>query len=172
MIRENVLRVHVLANSNEKVDQDLKLAVRDRILSELDTIFNNATSKESAKENAQKNITQIEKFAQDEVERQGFDYPVNVEICNMFFDTRVYENFTLPAGRYDAVRITIGQANGENWWCVLYPALCIPSAQPNEELNEKFTTTQAQIVSTPENYQIEFVVVELFEKIREKFSPK
>lgn len=136
-IREDVLRLHILANSDTDEDQALKLKVRDRILSESSELFENPTTLEEAKSSVIDHIEKVRQTAQDEVYANGYDYQVNAEIVNMYFTTRQYETFTLPAGMYDAVRITIGEAKGHNWWCVLYPPLCLPAAQPEEELNRR-----------------------------------
>lgn len=169
-IRNKVLRLHILANSDTQEDQDLKLAVRDRILEESGTLFNCLDSKEEAEQSVDENLEQIEEIAADEIERQGYDYPVKAERVRMFFDTRVYETFTLPAGQYDAVRVTIGEAEGHNWWCVLYPMLCLPAAQPQEELEQNFTESQADMIENAEDYQVEFATVEIIEKIKNWFA--
>ena len=123
-IREDVLRLHILANSDTDEDQALKLKVRDRILNESGELFENPATLEEAKSSAADHIEEIRQIAQDEVYASGYPYQVNAEIVNMYFTTRQYETFTLPAGMYDAVQITIGEAKGHNWWCVLYPGLC------------------------------------------------
>lgn len=167
-IRESVLRLHILANSDTEEDQNLKLAVRDKILSETENIFYTTSSVGDAKEKASKSIAQIEQIAQQELSAQGYDYTVKAEVCNMFFDTRVYQNFSLPAGHYDALRITIGQAKGHNWWCVLYPPMCLPSAMPKEELKKSgLSAEQENIIEKPQEYKVEFAVVEVFEKIKD-----
>lgn len=163
-IRENVLRLHILANSDSAQDQELKLDVRDRILETTEDLFYEADSLDDAKQSAQDHLEEIRQIAQEEVLDQGYDYPVKAEVVNMFFDTRVYEDFTLPAGHYDAVRITIGEAEGHNWWCMLYPAVCLPCAMPQQQLEENFTPEQARIVEQPEEYELQFAVVELWEK--------
>ncbi|MGI5958383.1 MAG: stage II sporulation protein R [Massiliimalia sp.] len=165
-IRESVLRLHILANSDTQKDQQLKLDVRDRILEETEDLFNQIDSVNSAKQTAEEHLEEITAIAQQEVWRQGYDYPVKTQVCRMFFDTRNYENFSLPAGQYDAVRITIGEAKGHNWWCVLYPPLCLPAAMPEEELESDLTPRQADMIEHPEHYQVRFAVVELWEKLK------
>ena len=85
----------------------------------------------------------------------------------MFFNTREYDGVTLPAGRYDAMRITIGEAKGQNWWCVLYPPMCIPAAQPTQELNDVLNESEMEIVTSEPKYEIRFACVELFERLKE-----
>ena len=98
---------------------------------------------------------------------RGYHYDVNAELCNIFFNTREYDGVTLPAGRYDAMRITIGEAKGQNWWCVLYPPMCIPAAQPTQELNDVLNESEMEIVTSEPKYEIRFACVELFERLKE-----
>lgn len=169
-IRQSVLRLHILANSDSEEDQGLKLKVRDRLLQETQDIFYNTASLADAKTSASENIDHITAIAKDEIRQQGYDYPVNVEICNMFFDTRVYDEFTLPAGHYDAVRITIGDAEGKNWWCVLYPPMCLPAAEPRIQLAATLTQPQVDIVEQPQKYKVKFAIVELVEKLADQIQ--
>lgn len=171
-IRESVLRLHILANSDSEEDQALKLKVRDRILEESGMLFDQIDSVQDAKALAEQNAEQIAEIARDEIQKQGYDYTVKVEVCNMFFDTRNYDSFSLPAGHYDALRVTIGEAKGHNWWCVLYPPMCLPGAMPREELEGKMTAKEAEIIEQSENYQVEFAVIELWEKVKNLFCKK
>ena len=85
----------------------------------------------------------------------------------MYFETREYEKFTLPAGQYKALRIEIGKAEGKNWWCVLFPALCIPASQDSAELGEVFSESEIEVVTRPK-YKAKFAIVELFERFKNK----
>lgn len=166
-IRESVLRLHILANSDSDEDQALKLKVRDRILEETGDLFENASDLENAESSAANSLELVRSIAEDEVRKQGYDYPVRAELCNMFFETRQYDDITMPAGRYDAVRITIGEAKGHNWWCVLYPPMCIPAAQPKQELEDVLTEDGMEVVTSKPKYEVRFACVELFERIKE-----
>ena len=166
-IRESVLRLHILANSDSDEDQALKLKVRDRILEETGDLFENASDLENAESSAANSLELVRSIAEDEVRKQGYDYPVRAELCNMFFKTRQYDDITMPAGRYDAVRITIGEAKGHNWWCVLYPPMCIPAAQPKQELGDVLTEDGMEVVTSKPKYEVRFACVELFERIKE-----
>ncbi len=128
-IRSDTLRLHIIANSDEDYDQELKLKVRDRVLSETGKLFAEVEGKSEAKALAAYSINDIKAAAEKVVAEEGFDYPVSVEITETWFETRSYDGFTLPAGDYDAVRIVIGAGEGQNWWCVLYPQLCVPGAK-------------------------------------------
>ena len=162
-IENQVFRFHVLANSDSQEDQALKLKVRDRVLEYSEGLFQNAQTREEAEALAAAHLQELCQAAQDEVYRQGYDYPVKAEITNMFFDTREYETVTLPAGCYDALRITIGEAEGHNWWCVLYPNLCftnstcaVVSDDGKEELKEALTAEEYEMVTATSDFKIKW----------------
>ena len=169
-LRENVLRLHILANSDAEADQALKLAVRDRLLQETGNLFQAATDKQSALEAATKQLPFLQKTAEDQLRQLGCNYPVRVEVGKSSFNTREYENFTLPAGEYDAVRVLIGNAAGKNWWCVLFPALCIPAAENPHQLSEAVTPDAAKIAENPKHYKVAFKSVEIYEQVSEKLK--
>lgn len=166
-IRSSVLRLHILANSDSAEDQALKLKVRDRILSETGILFQNANNLSNAEDRVSESLDVVKQIAADEIQKQGYHYEVNAELCNMFFNTREYDGVTLPAGRYDAMRVTIGEAKGQNWWCVLYPPMCIPAAQPTQELHDVLNESEMEIVTAEPKYEIRFACVELFERLKE-----
>ena len=166
-IRSSVLRLHILANSDSAEDQALKLKVRDRILSETGILFQNANNLSNAEDRVSESLDFVKQIAADEIQKQGYHYEVSAELCNMFFNTREYDGVTLPAGRYDAMRVTIGEAKGQNWWCVLYPPMCIPAAQPTQELNDVLNESEMEIVTAEPKYEIRFACVELFERLKE-----
>lgn len=166
-VRQNTLRLHILANSDSAADQELKLAVRDRILENTEELFESPRSLGEAETAARNHLADIEAAARAEIGLRGYDYPVKAEVVNMYFTTRRYDNVTLPAGRYDAVRVEIGAAEGKNWWCVLFPPLCVPAATPTpaEPLREQIEN----LGKTPQ-YIPKFAVVELAESIKEKLG--
>ena len=123
-ISNSLMRINIIANSDSETDQSLKLRIRNRVLRETQNIFTNVQSPEETISLARENIRLIRKIAEDEVERTGFDYKVKVTVGAFPFPTKSYGNLTLPAGKYNAVRIELGEAQGKNWWCVLYPPLC------------------------------------------------
>jgi len=164
-IKSGVVRLHILANSDSKYDQNLKLKVRDEILS-LD-IFSEAKTKEDVINISEDNMDYILKSAQSVLDNNNADYSVSGEITNCFFETRVYEDFTLPAGYYDALRIKIGKAEGKNWWCVLFPKLCIGACT---DFSTVISNESEEIINNPQNYKVKFKVVEVIEKIKAKLS--
>lgn len=159
-VRQSVVRLHILANSDSAGDQMLKLEIRDAILAETSDLFENARSKEQAEEDIYKRLEEIESIAKNVITSRGFDYDVKAELVNMFFETRSYGNIIMPAGRYDAVRIKIGSAKGKNWWCVMFPPMCIPAAAEKLDVEQ-----QIQSLGQQPRYVPKFAVVELFEKI-------
>lgn len=167
-IRQKVFRLHILANSDSTADQSLKLKVRDRILAQSSTLFEGAENKAQVMREAHADISKIEAIAREEIRREGYTYPVKAQVVHMYFNTRVYGNVTLPAGDYDALRITIGAAKGHNWWCVLFPPLCLPSAEGEEKLEENLTPSESQTVThgSQPQIQVKFKTLEIFESLK------
>ena len=161
-ISDKVLRLHIIANSDSFEDQSLKLKVRDRILKDFGVEASKVNNMDDAEILVQENLERIKFSAQDEISRNGFNYDVNVELINMHFNTRVYTDVTLPAGNYDALRVTIGEAKGKNWWCVMFPPMCLPTAERKREISEVLDESESKIVTNFGDYQIEFKIVEIF----------
>ena len=132
-IRDDVLRLHVLANSDTVEDQNLKLKVRDAVLEEGKDIFDGEINVENAEEKISIEKSRLIDAAENAVRQNGFDYDVDVFVTDEFFDTRSYGNITLPAGNYTAVKVTIGESAGHNWWCVMFPPMCLPAAEDKTE---------------------------------------
>lgn len=164
-IPNNVFRFHILANSDTEEDQTLKLKVRDKVLEKTKILFDTANSKSDAEEFVKANLDAIEEIAQNEVYKNGYNYSVKAEIVNMHFDTRHYESYTLPAGMYDALRITIGNAKGHNWWCVMYPSICISTVDEGKSRAKNALSDDEYSVVTDEKVEYKFFIVELFQKI-------
>lgn len=161
-IKSDVLRLHILANSDSNEDQALKIKVRDAVLSEWGNVLCGADSIDEAKKMAGENIEGIKKTALRVIEESGLKYDITVAVNKAYFSTRHYEEYTLPAGRYDAVQIKIGKAQGHNWWCVMYPSICIAaSSNYNEALDEG----EKDVIENYQKYEIKFKTVEVFEKI-------
>ncbi|MDD7185164.1 MAG: stage II sporulation protein R [Oscillospiraceae bacterium] len=167
-LRENVLRMHILANSDSIADQSLKLKVRDAILEHSEEIFGKTVSFEDFKNVSAENLEKIHEIAQAVIDEYGFDYEISVEETKMFFDERTYGDITMPAGDYDAVRVTIGSAEGHNWWCVMYPPLCIPMASEitdDKEIEQEFfSTRELDMIRKPEKYEVRFM---LWDKLKD-----
>lgn len=164
-VRSDTLRLHIIANSDSDFDQELKLKVRDRILSETGELFADVSGKSEAKALAEYSANDIKKAAEEVISDEGADYPVEVEIVNMWFETRSYDGFTLPAGDYDAVRIIIGEGEGHNWWCVMYPQLCIPGA---ESRVSEYGENKDFVLG--EGFELRFKIIEIFENVKKNIN--
>lgn len=163
-LSQDVFRLHILADSDSEADQNLKIKVRDEVLDYTEDLFNSANSKEEAESIISDNLQSISNVAYQTVLDNGYDYVVTAEITNMYFTTRYYEGYTLPSGMYDALRITIGEGEGHNWWCVMYPSICISSAEDKESKAKEALGDDEYNIVCNEQYQYKFKVVEMFEK--------
>ncbi len=133
-ISDRVLRIHILANSNSQEDQNLKLKVRDNILEKTRDKFVGCTTRLEVENVVLNNLDYIKSVANDTIINNGYSYNVDAKLVNMKFNTRIYDDITFPAGDYDALRVTIGSAEGKNWWCVMFPQLCIsPSIKKTDK---------------------------------------
>ena len=164
-VRGEVLRLHILANSDSQEDQALKLAVRDRLLLEGADLFAPSRTLEEAVEAADASLPRLQALAQEEVEARGYDYPVSVSLSPTFFETRQYDQYTLPAGRYLALRVVIGSGEGHNWWCVMYPPLCVPAAADPQSLPLR----DIRLLDQAPGCQMGFAVVEWWQRLEEAF---
>lgn len=171
-IRSDVLRLHVIANSDSSVDQNLKLRLRDYILEEGEDIFDGSVNVENAVEKIEPKLAELEKSAETFVKNAGFDYDVKITLSNEYFTTRTYESVTLPAGKYLALRVVIGSGEGHNWWCVMFPPMCVPAADKKDEIENVFTDKEIKLVESKPKYEPRFKVVEIYEQIREKISER
>lgn len=168
-LEQNVLRLHILANSDSIDDQALKLKVRDKVLEQADTLFaGDAESVEDAETIAAENLETLEQTAQQLVWDEGYSYPVKAQLVEMPFDDRTYGDWVMPAGEYTALRITIGAAQGQNWWCVMYPSLCVPNAcdvtADEETAEDAFGKPEQDLLRHHERYAIKLKCVEWLEK--------
>lgn len=164
-VKTDTLRLHIIANSDSDFDQELKLKVRDRVLEYTGELFAEVSGKTEAEALAKYSANEIKSVAEEVIAENGADYSVSVEITNMWFETRSYDGFTLPAGDYDAVRIIIGAGEGHNWWCVMYPPLCVPGA---EDALKKYGEN-AKFV-TGDGFEIRFAFLEWLESLKKSIK--
>jgi len=161
-LRGSVLRLHIIANSDSEEDQRLKICVRDALLKSESEIFGEAGNLEEAETAAEEKLPEIVKIAESTLRAEGCLDRVQAEIADVEFDERTYGDITMPAGTYRALRVTIGEAKGHNWWCVMYPPLCIPAActvRDNKEKEEElFTSEELDILRKPKKYRVRFAV--------------
>lgn len=169
-ISNDVFRLHILANSDSNYDQSVKLKVRDRVLEYSKSLFESASSKEEAESLVSQNLDNITRVAQNELQNLGCDQNVKAEIKKMYFTTRYYDSYTLPSGMYDALRITIGSGKGHNWWCVMYPSICISAASEQDEKAKQALDDGEYDIIKNEKYSYKFKVVELFEMMKTIFE--
>ena len=176
-LSDNVLRLHVIANSDTDFDQKLKLKVRDEILKSADEIFIDNTDITNAKESIKKNIAKIEKIAHKTIEENGYNYDVKVTFGKSDFPTKAYGNVTLPAGSYEALKIEIGEAKGKNWWCVMFPPLCfVDASTPTMDedalkiLRDTLSEDEYNLITTSDNSDIEikFKIYEMWQNGKQK----
>lgn len=168
-IKDDVFRLHILANSDSDEDQSLKLKVRDEILRFTESLYKNSGSKEEALRLTKDNLQAIANRAKQVICDSGYDYSVTAEISQEYFDTRTYENVTMPSGTYQALRIIIGEGKGHNWWCVMYPSLCVGASTDYDALEKNMNDSEIQLL-TKEKCTYKFKIVEYFEKFKSFFE--
>lgn len=169
-----VIRLHVLANSDSQADQELKLAVRDRVLEQAEDLYPEDATLEQAREILEDNLDELAAAGQQVVDEAGKDYLVTAQLEECWFPTKEYENFALPAGEYTALRVVIGEGEGQNWWCVAFPPLCLGAATESvEEATAAglFTEDQAGLmIQENEGYVLKFKSLELLGELRGLFA--
>ena len=173
-IAQSVFRLHVIANSDSKEDQDLKYKVRDKVLEYMNEISMDCSSKEEVILLAEEHKEEFKKIAEDVIKENGYDYTVNISIGNFDFPTKTYWDISLPAGEYDALRIEIGEAKGQNWWCVMFPPLCFVDVtsgvvpdESKEVMKENLNDEEYNLISDKESsdIQFKFSLIEFFKGI-------
>ena len=180
-ISSSVFRLHVIANSDSDEDQNLKYIVRDKILDYMNSLVDtNISSKEETMKIVSENLENFKSIAQDTVYENGYDYEVNVEIGNFTFPTKTYGDIALPAGYYDALRVTIGSAEGKNWWCVMFPPLCfvdvssgVVPEDSKETLEESLSDEEYELISgSSTEFEVKFKFVEFFKNFKNTFAKR
>lgn len=166
-ISQEVFRLHILANSDSDEDQSLKLKVRDKILAESENLFINCQNLNDVINVSKNNIEYFEKLANECISENGYNYKTKVYVDKEYFNTREYEKITLPSGEYNALKIEIGEAKGHNWWCVMFPAICLPAVS-DDEINNILNEDEIELINSNNKYEIRFKIVEIYEKIKSK----
>lgn len=156
-LSQSVLRLHIVADSDDPQDQAVKLAVRDALVSEYGQTLSQAESLEQAQELAGRLLPQMLDTARQTAAAQGCTLPITGEVGELSFPAVSYEGYTLPAGEYQAVRIQLGEGEGHNWFCVLYPAVCLDSSVA---LEEGMSSQQKEMLTHPEDYEIRFALLD------------
>lgn len=164
-IYSDVLRLHVIASSDSEADQALKLLVRDAVLLEAQTLLDGVYDRKKAENIISENLELFKATAEKAIRENGYNYPVSVELGKEEYPTKSYESCCFPAGEYTSLRILIGEASGQNWWCVLFPPLCLSAATDADAFaSVGITDGQYQIITENENpkYKIRFKILESF----------
>ena len=162
----DVVRLHVVANSNGAEDQAVKLLVRDAVLEEAARWYQGAGSMEEASSQLCTHLQSIAGAARQVLGEQGVGYSATAQMTEMYFPTRDYGDFRLPAGRYRTLRVTLGEGAGKNWWCVVFPSLCLPAATKEEALLT-LPEGERQVVEGGQGVQVKLKALELWESLRE-----
>lgn len=174
-IADSVFRLHVIANSDSEEDQSLKLKVRDELLSHMNTLAKDCTSKEEVVALAREHQEEFKAIAEKVIGDNGFSYPVTIQIGESDFPTKTYGDISLPSGTYDALRVQIGEAKGKNWWCVMFPPLCfvdvstgIVPDDSKKEMQESLNDEEYDLISKTDDSEIhfKFKLIEFFQNLR------
>ena len=172
-VKDDVVRLHILANSNSEIDQEVKLKVRDALLETNASILSDGVTKENAKVHFEKSKEFLLKTAKETLNENGFNYDVKITLQEEYFNTRTYGNLTFPAGQYTALKVILGEGEGENWWCVMFPPLCIPAAdgiKTNKNTADYLTENGEKIVSGGNKYIVKFKLLEIYEELQAKLD--
>ena len=173
-ISDGVFRLHVIANSDSEEDQNLKYIVRDNLIEYMNSLTSGITSKEEAIRIAKAQKDDFYKIAKQTIEDNGYNYDVTVDIGNSYFPTKYYGDISLPAGYYDALKVKIGSASGQNWWCVMFPPLCfvdmstgIVPEESKEQMQESMPEEEFALISdssSDNSLKIKFKLIEFLSK--------
>lgn len=175
-LSDSVFRLHIIANSDSFADQELKLKVRDKIIEYMNTLTSNSSDKKDVISMVNNHLDSFKEIALNTIKENGYNYDVNIEIGNFHFPTKSYGDISFPAGNYDALKIEIGDAIGQNWWCVLFPPLCFVNSStgvvPDDSKNtlkENINSESYEIISEGNNsndntsdIKIKFKIIEFF----------
>lgn len=168
MLRNNIIRLHVVANSNSVEDQTVKLMVKDGIVSYLQSQIGDISSIEEAKNYVQSSLPNLTEIANKILKEENSEHEANVSFCQESFGKREYETFSLPSGVYESLRIEIGNAEGKNWWCVVFPSLCIPASTEDfrsTAVSAGFGRDLTETLSENGGYEIRFLLLDWIGRI-------
>lgn len=170
-IYDSVIRFHIIANSDDEKDQKIKLELRDYIFTQYHDKLSSYNNISDAKSDISENLGEIEETAEQFLKEHGYDYNVHVTLTEEYYPTRTYDTFTLPSGNYTSLRIIIGEGEGHNWWCVLFPPMCLESATGDiidySDVSAGLTESQYRLISESEKpeYNVKFRVLEILEEV-------
>ena len=170
-LQKSIFRLHVIANSDSDEDQKLKYLVRDNLIEYMNTLALDINNKEEVIKIANEHLDDFHDVARKTIVENGYDYDVSVEIGNYDFPTKTYGDISFPSGYYDALRVKIGKAEGQNWWCVMFPPLCfvnissgiVPDSS-KQILEDELSNEEYSLISSDSNeFKLKFKIIELFQ---------
>ncbi len=173
-LREDVVRLHILANSDSEIDQQVKLMVRDGLLKKNSAILSGTVTKENAHIYFEKSKDELLNEAEIILRENGFKYGASISLEEEYFETRQYGKLTFPAGNYLSLKVVLGEGKGKNWWCVMFPPLCVPAAgdvkTDDEKTAEYLSPEEREIISDGKKYVFKFKIIEVYEELKHRFS--
>lgn len=172
-VKREVVRLHILANSDSQADQEIKLKVRDALLETNASILSDSVTTENAKEHFENSKDILLQTAEKALKENGFDYNVKITLQKEYFNTRAYDDLTFPAGQYTALKVVLGEGKGKNWWCVMFPPLCVPAAdgiEANKNTTDYLSGNEEKILNSGDKYIVKFKLLELYEELRNKLK--
>lgn len=164
-ISNKVLRLHILANSDSTEDQNIKLELKNYFLENTADLFVGKTVEENITI-AKENTDYIENLCNSFLSDNGYDYKADVAVAKEYFDTRVYDDFTLPAGTYNSIKIEIGEGAGHNWWCIVFPSVCLSACSTS--ISDYLTDEEMELIN--DGYTPKFKIVEIYEKMKNRMN--
>ncbi len=171
-LKDNIVRLHVVANSDSKEDQEVKLIVKDAVAAAVQEIQTGLTTKDEVLDAIEESLPMVESVANNVLCSLGVTDRVKVTLEKEEFDTRVYDTFSLPAGVYDSLRVVIGDGEGKNWWCVAFPSLCIPASSKDfadAATGAGFSQSVTNTISNPKQYQVRFFLLDCIGRLENLF---
>ena len=172
VIKNELIRLHVVANSDSEEDQQIKLQVKDAVTNYLQPIMEKIPDKEQAMQYIRNHLADLQELSNRVLKQLGAEEQANVTLQEETFDTRDYDTFSLPAGVYDALRIEIGNADGKNWWCVVFPSLCLPASGSGFEdtaVSSGFSPKITKTLSNNNRYEVRFFLLDCIGKLENLF---
>ena len=170
-IASQIIRLHVIANSDETADQTLKKEVKDQVVTYLRRKMNQAASIQAARQIICQEMDALKEIAEKKIRQEGYDYPVTVSLGTTYFPVKEYGDMAFPAGDYEALRVQIGESKGRNWWCVMYPNMCfegsvyeVVDGKSEKVLKDTLSETEYQSLMEEKNYKISWKWLDFWDK--------
>lgn len=173
-VKDDVVRLHILANSDSEADQEVKLKVRDALLKTNAAILEKGVTTKNAQRYFEESKDVLLNTAEKTLKENGFDYSVKIALGTEYYKTRGYGDLTFPAGQYTSLKVILGEGEGKNWWCVMFPPLCVPAAEGVQTDGEKavdyLSESGEKVINGGNKYVIKFKFLEIYEELRSKLG--